>query len=122
MPRVGIHVGEDFPAEDVTSPEHDEGTCSSSEERRRRHEEWHRRARGFRDDVRHAARRHFGDHAFLAHNVIVLRVLLAIAVAALLIALLPHMLVLGAALMAIAFVAFRRHSLHHHIDMPNGEF
>lgn len=121
MAKIGIHVGEDFPAEEVATPDHEESICRDREEWRRRHDEWHRRARDFRDDVHRAARRRFGDHSFLAHNMFVLRVLFAVAIAVVLIALLPRMLILGAALAAFAFAVVARHRFHHHFDAPNGE-
>lgn len=117
MSKVGVNVGAEFPAEEVQQPEKQEDR--DREEWRRRHEEWHARARAFKEDVRRAARKHFGEHSFLLHNMFMLRVLVAVLALALLIALLPHMLLLGIVLTASAFIAFQRHRFHHHYrDVP----
>lgn len=115
MPKVGINVGEDFPAEEVNQHGSDSGeTCAEHEAWHHLHDEWHRRARAFGDDMHRAAHRHFGTHDFTLHNMFVLRAVLAAALFVLVIALLPHMFILGVLLAVAAFVFFRRHRFHHH--------
>lgn len=123
MSKVAINVGDEFPAEEVNPPESDchDHICSDREEWHRRHAEWHAKASAFRDNVHRAAHRHFDGDSFLAQNMFMLRALVAVLAVVLLIALLPHMLLLGILLTVIAFVLFQRHRFHgHHYDTPRG--
>ena len=114
MSKIGIAVGEDFPASEAASPDpgREEARCPDSEEWHRRHEEWHARAKGFREDVRHAAHRHFGE--FTGHNAFVMRALLGVALIALAFAILPHMLLLALFLLGVIFFLTHRGDFHHH--------
>jgi hypothetical protein len=108
MSKLGINVGDDFPAEEVAEPEH------GPEDRCRDREEWRARAQAFKDDVRQAARKHFGEHSFTAHNAFVLRVLLAVSLLALALAVLPHVLLLALLVVGIVFFTAHRGHFHHH--------
>ena len=114
MSKLGVGVGEEFPVEEP--PE----TTDHDDDRRREYEEWRARARAFKDDVRSAARKHFGDRSYTAHNYFVMRALAAIAIVAIAIALLPHFLLLAAlAIGIILFLAHRGHFHHHdYCDAP----
>jgi hypothetical protein len=109
MTKLGINVGEDFPAEEVAQPER-----GSEEHICRDHEELRARARAFKDDVHQAARKHFGEHTFTAHNAFVLRALLAVSLLALALAVLPHLLLLTLLVVGIVFFMAHRGHFHHH--------
>jgi len=127
MGKIGVNVGEDFPAEDVSKRDDQSGERSEHEhdcdheEWRRRRDEHRARARAFRDDIRRAAHKHFGRHPYTAHNVFVLRVLLGVSVLALLTALIPHLVLLGMLLTCAAFFAMALARHHHHYDVPHGD-
>jgi hypothetical protein len=108
MAKVGINVGEDFPAEEP-APD-----VALQDDICRDHEEWRAKARAFKDDVRKAARKHFGEHSFTMHNAFMLRALLGVAVIALTLALLPHVLLLAVLLAGIVFFMAHRGHFHHH--------
>jgi Flp pilus assembly protein TadB len=113
MAKVGINVGEDFPAEEPAPRGPEDDIC-------RDHEEWREKARAFRDDVRRAARKHFGDEHYSMHNGFLLRVLLGVALIALALAVVPHVVLLVLLIAGIVFfMAHRGHFHHHdHYDTP----
>jgi hypothetical protein len=116
MTKLGINVGEDFPAEEVPQPERgSEGHVSCD------HEELRARARAFKDDVRQAARKHFGEHSFTAHNAFVLPAVLAVSLLALSLAVLPHVLLLALPVVGIVFFMAHRGHFHRHdyYDTPH---
>jgi hypothetical protein len=118
MGKVGINVGEEFPAEEVAPSEHaPEGDrCRDREGRRDK-------ARGFREHMRRAAHKHFGGHSFTVRNGTMLRVLFAVALAALLFAALPHMLIVAMLVLGIVFFIAHRGHLHHYdqFQTPHGD-
>ncbi len=118
MPKVGINVGEDFPAEDVAPPERepDDDFC-------REHEKWRAKARALKDDVHRAARKHFGTHTFTIYNTFVLRALLAVALVALVLAILPHVFLLAMLVLGIVFFVAHHGRFHHndYYDAPHGD-
>jgi len=129
MGKIDVGVGEDFPIEDrpESGPEgveseddHGGRRRQSHEEREARHAEWHARKRGFRDDVRRSFHEHFGDHPFDRHHYGVARVLIAVALLALAIAILPHVFLFVALVLAVVFfVAHRGGFYHYHRAMPD---
>ena len=118
MGKVGINVGEDFPAEEVAPAERgpEDDVC-------RDREEWRKRARAFKDDVRGAARRHFGEHSFAARKSVLLRAVLAVALVALVLAVLPHVLIVAMLLLGIVYFLAHRGHFHHYdqFQMPHGD-
>jgi Flp pilus assembly protein TadB len=128
MSKIDVGVGEDFPINDGQPAEGEaagpEGErCGRREERseeeRARHAEWRSRKRGFRDDVRRSFRQHFGDHPFDRHHGGWLRVLLVVALLVLAIAILPHLFLLVALVLAVIFFAAHRGGFYHyHRTMP----
>ena len=90
------------------------------DDREERHAEWHARKRGFRDDVRRSFHEHFGDHPFDMHHHGYGRVLIAVALLALAIALLPHVFLFVALVLAVVFFVAHRGGFyyHHHHTMP----
>jgi hypothetical protein len=128
MGKIDVGVGEDFPIDDGKPAENgaagaERDRCGRrggrSEEDQVRHAEWHARKRGFRDDVRRSFHEHFGDHPFSMHNGHVMRVVIAVALLALAIAILPHVFLFVALVLAIVFfVAHRGGLYHYHRTMP----
>jgi hypothetical protein len=118
MGKLGINVGEDFPAEEVAPPERAPGddTC-------RDREEWLAKARAFKEDVRRAAQKHFGEHSFTAHHAFMLRIVLAVALAALALSVVPHVLLLALAVLGIGLFMARHGHFHHHdyYETPRGD-
>jgi Flp pilus assembly protein TadB len=118
MGKVGINVGEEFPAEEVAPSEHapENDRCRNREGRRDK-------ARGFREHMRRAVHKHFGGHSFTAHNGTILRVLFAVAIIALLLAVLPHMLVVAMLVLGAVLLIARRGHFHHYdqFQMPHGD-
>jgi Flp pilus assembly protein TadB len=126
MGKIGIGVGEDFPVDEAAEPRTCEDRDKEYEAQRRAreawHAEWHERAHRFKDDVRRSYHEHFGDRGYLAHNYFVLRVLGVVAIVALVLALMPHVLMfalMAVALGAVLFAALR-HGIHHHAMPPHG--
>lgn len=126
MGKIDVGVGEDFPMEDRPEggPENagsDDERCRKwRDDREERHAEWHARKRGFRDDVRRSFHEHFGDHPFDMHHHGYGRVLIAVALLALAIALLPHVFLFVALVLAVVFFVAHRGGFyyHHHHTMP----
>jgi hypothetical protein len=126
MSKIDVGVGEDFPINDgqgVGEAGSDGERCGrpgeSREERDTRRAEWRSRKRGFRDDVRRSFHQHFGDHPFDMHHGGLLRVLIAVALLALAIAILPHLFLLMALVLAVVFFAAHRGGFYHtHRTMP----
>ena len=127
MGKVGVNVGEDFPAEEVNRPEGE-----PDEDRGDRdcdHDEWHRRrderrarARAFHNDIRRAVHKHFGHHSYTAHNAHMLRVLLGVSALVLLVALIPHLVLLGILLACVAVFALALARHHDHgYGAPHGD-
>jgi len=118
MGKVGINVGEDFPAEEVTQSEQ-----APNDENCRDRDEWRAKARAFKEDVRRAARKHFGERSDTARNETMLRVLLAVSLAALALAVVPHALLLAMAVLGIVFFMAHRGHFHHHdyYETPRGD-
>jgi hypothetical protein len=117
MSKIGINVGEDFPAEEVAQSERgpDDHVCGDREE-------WRARSRAFKEDVRGAARRHFGDLSFTSHNGFMLRALFGLVLLVLALALLPHVLLLAILVIGIAlFMLKRGHFHHHHYETPRND-
>jgi hypothetical protein len=131
MGKIDVGVGEDFPIDDGKPAENGPEDAGSGRDRcgRRggrsaedeaRHAEWHARKRGFRDDVRESFHRHFGDHPFDMHHHGYGRVLIAVALLALAIAILPHAFLFVALVLAVVFfVAHRGGFYHYHRTMPD---
>jgi hypothetical protein len=129
MGKIDVGVGEDFPIEDGKRPESGpENTAGSDDERCRkgreeheaRHAEWRARKRGFRDDVRESFHKHFGGHPFDMHHHGIARAVIAVALLALAIALLPHVFLFVALVLAVVFfVAHRGGFYHYHRTMPD---
>jgi hypothetical protein len=128
MGKIDVGVGEDFPIEDRpdngpedAGPEGERcrrrGGRSAEDEARR--SEWRARKRAFREDVRASFYKHFGDHPFDMHRHGYGRVLIAVALLALAIALLPHVFLFVALVLAVVFfVAYRGGFYYHHHTMP----
>jgi hypothetical protein len=118
MGKIGINVGEDFPAEEVVPPQRgrDDDIC-------RDREEWRAKGRAFKEDIRRAAHKHFGEHSFAAHNGFVLRIVLAVALAALALVVVPHVVLLAMVVLGIVFFMAHRGHFHHHdyYETPRGD-
>jgi hypothetical protein len=135
MGKIDVGVGEDFPIDDGKPAENgpaengpqaagpDGDRCgrrgSGSPEDQARHAEWHAKRRAFKNDVRRSFRENFGDHAFDWHHHGFGRVLIAVALLALAIAILPHVFLFVALVLAVVFfVAYRGGFYYHHHTMP----
>jgi hypothetical protein len=131
MGKIDVGVGEDFPINEGKSAENgpaenagqDGERCGSrkgrSPEDEARHAEWHAKRRAFKNDVRRSFREHFGDHPFGMRNGYVIRAVIAVALLALAIAILPHVFLFVALLLAVVFfVAHRGGFYYHHHTMP----
>jgi hypothetical protein len=126
MGKIDVGVGQDFPVEDGKQPDN---TAGSDDERCRRareerggagRSEWRARKRAFREDVRASFHKHFGDHAFDMHHHGFGRVLIAVALVALAVAILPHVFLFVALVLAIVFyVAHRGGFYHYHHTIPH---
>ncbi len=124
MGKIDVGVGEDFPIEE--RPEQGPEGAGSDDERCRkaraehdaRRSEWRARKRAFRDDVRQSFHKHFGDQPFDRHHYGVMRVLIAVALLALAIAILPHVFWLIALVLTIVFFAAYRGGFYYHHTMP----
>ncbi len=135
MGKIDVGVGEDFPINDGQPAENgpaengpqtagpDGDRCGRrtrrSPEDEARHAEWHAKRRAFKNDVRRSFREHFGDHPFGMRNGYVIRAVIAVALLALAIAILPHVFLFVALLLAVVFfVAHRGGFYYHHHTMP----
>ncbi len=121
MGKLGIGVGDEFPVNEPVPPSPDakdnaahEEWCRRREEWRRRRDEWRaqRRARradmrarrnAFKADLRRSLYENFDPRTVVEHNGFVVRFLIALALVALAIALLPFLVVFGFIALAIAF-------------------
>lgn len=128
MGKIDVGVGEDFPINDGKPAENgpesaERDRCASqrgrSAEDAARHAEWRARRRAFKDDVRESFHKHFGEHPFDMHHRGFGRVLIAVALLALAIAILPHVFLFVALVLAVVFfVAYRGGFYHYHHTMP----
>ncbi|MGD0191740.1 MAG: hypothetical protein ABSD74_13450 [Rhizomicrobium sp.] len=105
MAKVGVNVGEDFPAEEPAPRAPEDDIC-------RDNDAWREKARAFREDVRAAARKHFGDEYSSVHKSFMLRILLGASLIALALVALPHVVLL--VLLVAAIVLFMAHRGHFH--------
>lgn len=135
MAKLGVGVGEEFPVDEKQpegapgAREANEGSSGSDEARRCREDwraerdairaEWRPRKRIFRDEMRRRMRGRFGNHPYTYHYGAVLRLFAVVAVAALLFALLPHLLTflaIAVLLTFVFFIAHRGYHFHHHYN------
>jgi hypothetical protein len=141
MGKLDVGVGDEFPVDEPAppSPEDTEAVNAAREEWRRQKEEWHRRKQAWREerdawkqdmrmrgqafkaDIRHSFHERFGDQpyarVFRMRGGFGSRLLVALALVALTIALLPFLFMFGFLILAavLFFVAVTR---GHRSDYP----